>query len=359
MLGSTAPADLTVTFFRKKPGHLLYPGRALCGELVVRDIGIATEVLGTIRPRCRENAPDLWQALLPRPGVETHKYERGHAAVFSGGPSTTGAARLAARGAARIGAGAVTVLSPAGALAVNAMHLTSIMLRRVEAVDELALFRRERRASAYVLGPGFGVGERARSFAAAVLRSGEDVATAHLVLDADGITAFAHEPELLFAAAAGSQGRLVLTPHPGEFARLFPDLAADEQLSKLGKARAAAARSGAVVLFKGPDTVIAAPDGQAVINTNGTAYLATAGSGDVLAGMICGLLAQQMPAFEAAAAAAYLHAEAGRAFGPGLIAEDLPEALPGVLDYLIRPSPRRTADPEPDARSDPARLNRP
>jgi len=334
ILGTAAPAQVTVTFFRKKPGHLLYPGRTLCGEVVVADIGIPEDVLKTIRPRCRENAPEFWKALLPRPHIEIHKYERGHAAVFSGGPSATGAARLAARGAARIGAGAVTLLSPATALAVNAMHLTSIMLKRVGAVDELDVFRRSRKASAYLLGPGFGVSEKARVFAAAVLRSSEE-APAHLVLDADGISAFSEEPELLFAEAAASLGNLVLTPHLGEFGRLFPDLAADEQLSKLGKARAAAARSGAIVLLKGPDTVIAAPDGNAVINTNATPYLATAGSGDVLAGMITGLLAQGMPAFEAAAAAAYLHAEAARAFGPGLIAEDLPEMLPEVLKRFL------------------------
>jgi len=330
VMGATLPANLTVTFFRKKPGHLLYPGRRLCGETVVADIGINPKVLEIIGPRCRENAPALWQAILPQPAVDAHKYRRGHVGVFSGGPSSTGAARLAARAAARIGAGAVTLLSPAAALAVNAMHLTSIMLRRVEEPDELAAFQRDRAATAYVLGPAFGVNEKARIFATMVLLE-EEVEPAHLVLDADGITAFAGEPERLFASAAGSRGTLVLTPHLGEFARLFPDLAADEQLSKLGRARAAAARSGAVLLIKGPDTVVAAPDGRAIINVNGTPYLATAGSGDVLAGMIAGLLAQGMPAFEAAAAAVYLHSEAGRAFGPGLIAEDLPEALPAVL----------------------------
>ena len=330
VMGTTLPASLTVTFFRKKPGHLLYPGRSLCGETVVADIGIDPQVLEIIGPCCWENTPALWRAMLPRPAVDTHKYDRGHVGVFSGGPSSTGAARLAARAAARIGAGAVTLLSPAAALAVNAIHLTSIMLRRVEEADELANFQRERGAAAYVLGPAFGVNEKARIFATMVLLE-EEVEPAHLVLDADGITAFAGEPERLFASAAGSRGTLVLTPHLGEFARLFPDIAADERLSKLGRARAAAARSGAVVLIKGPDTVIAAPDGRAIINANATPYLATAGSGDVLAGMIAGLLAQGMHGFEATAAAVYLHAEAGRAYGPGLIAEDLPDGLPAVL----------------------------
>lgn len=335
VLGTAPAADLTVTFFRRKPGHLLYPGRKRCGETLVADIGIAETVLQTIRPRCRENVPALWQAALPYPTEDAHKYERGHVGVFSGGPSRTGAARLAARGAARIGAGAVTLLSPGTALAVNAMHLTSIMLRRVEDAAEFAAFRHERSAGAYVLGPGFGVDERARVFTEEVLAP--DTA-AHLVLDADGITAFADVPERLFAAAAESRGTLVLTPHMGEFARLFPDLAADDTSSKLAKARQAAARSSAIIVLKGADTVIATPDGEAAINTNATPYLATAGSGDVLSGMIAGLMAGGMPGFSAACAAVFLHCEAGKAVGPGLIAEDLPEALPPVLRSYLQNS---------------------
>lgn len=330
ILGTAIAAELTVTFFRKKPGHLLYPGRALCGETVVADIGIGEAVLETIRPHCRENHPAIWATLLPRPEADTHKYRRGHVAVFSGGPSATGAARLAARGALRIGAGAVTVLSPAAAMAVNAMHLTAIMLRRVEEAEELAAFQHERVPQAYVLGPAFGVGEKACAFVETLLRPREEVPAASLVLDADGITSFADSRDRLFEAVKASGGDVVLTPHLGEFKRLFPDLAADGR-SKLEMAREAARMSGAIVLLKGPDTVIAAPDGETVINANGTPYLATAGSGDVLAGIIAGLLGQGMPAFAAACAAVYLHAEAGRAFGPGLIAEDLPEALPAVL----------------------------
>lgn len=330
VLGCAPGAALTVTFFRKKPGHLLFPGRGLCGETVVADIGIPAHVLETVRPTCRENAASLWRHLLPRPSAEAHKYSRGHVAVFSGPPTATGAARLAARAAARIGAGAVTVLSPAAALAVNAMHLTSIMLARVEEEAELEEFLQRRRPSALVLGPGFGVGEKARLFAETVAR-----AAVHLVLDADALTAFAEEPGRLFAAAEANPARLVLTPHAAEFARLFPDLAGDEALSKLERARRAAMRAHAIVVLKGPDTVIAAPDGRAVINANATPYLATAGSGDVLAGMIAGLMGQGMPAFEAACAAVQLHAEAGRAVGPGLIAEDLPERLPQVLGTCL------------------------
>ncbi|MCT7375484.1 NAD(P)H-hydrate dehydratase [Chelativorans salis] len=331
VLGTTLTADLTVTFFRKKPGHLLFPGRKLCGETVVADVGIPAAVLQTIRPTCRENTPALWQTLLPRPERDTHKYKRGHVAVFSGPPTATGAARLAARGAARIGAGAVTVLSPAAALAVNAMHLTAIMLHRVEEEAELAAFIERRHPAAFVIGPGFGVGATARLFTEIVLHPASGTAAAHLVLDADAVTAFAEVPDRLFAAAGVSRATLVLTPHEGEFARLFPDLAEDALLSKLERARQAAVRAHAVLVLKGADTVIAAPDGRAAINTDATPYLATAGSGDVLAGMIAGLLGQGMPGFEAACAAVHLHAEAGRRVGPGLIAEDLPERLPEVL----------------------------
>jgi hydroxyethylthiazole kinase-like uncharacterized protein yjeF len=221
---------------------------------------------------------------------------------------------------------------------VNAAHLTAIMLRRVDEGDDLAEFISERRPSAFVLGPGFGVGDRLRQFALAIL-SGmtgrEDAGVVGLVLDADGITSFRDEATPLFTASRQGHAALVLTPHEGEYARLFPDLAADRALSKLEKARKAAERAGAIVIYKGPDTVIAAQDGRAAINGNGTPWLATAGSGDVLAGMVAGLLAQGMPAFEAACAAVWLHAEAGRRFGPGLIAEDLPTALVPVLRDLL------------------------
>lgn len=336
VLGAAIAANLTVTFFRKKPGHLLFPGRGLCGETVLADIGIPAGVLAAIEPRCRENTPLLWKRLFPRPEADTHKYKRGHVAVFCGGPTATGAARMAARGAARIGAGAVTLLSPSAALAVNAMHLTAVMLRRVEDEGDLSTFLHERGPAAFVLGPGFGVNEKARAFTERALRF--DVAGvegAHIVLDADGITAFSEEPERLFEAAISSAATLVLTPHMGEFARLFPDLAGDKDLSKLEAARRAAARAHAIIVLKGGDTVVAAPDRRAAINTNATPYLATAGSGDVLAGMIAGLLGQDMPGFQAACAAVYLHAEAGNAIGPGLIAEDLPEHLPQVLGRLL------------------------
>ncbi|RST83922.1 NAD(P)H-hydrate dehydratase, partial [Aquibium carbonis] len=234
-------------------------------------------------------------------------------------------------------AGAVTVLSPAAAMQVNAMHLTSIMLRRCAAADEAVAFARARKLAAAVIGPGFGVGGRCIDFVGALAGlAGEG--GLRLVLDADALTSFESSPGALFdalgrSAPAGAPGA-VLTPHEGEFRRLFPDLAADGMSSKLDRARDAARRARAVVVLKGPDTVIADPAGRAAVNGNGTPYLATAGSGDVLAGIVAGLLAQGMPTFEAACAAVWLHAEAGARFGPGLIAEDLPGLLPPVLADL-------------------------
>ncbi len=334
VLGCAFRAAITVTFARKKPGHLLLPGRELCGETILVDIGIADAIVGSVGSTTFENRPELWRENLPVPAVDTHKYRRGHVGVFSGGPGATGAARLSALAAARGGAGAVTVLSPPAAMQVNAAHLTSIMLRRVGTLEELAAFLDDRRPSAFVLGPGFGVGEKARAFALAVLEARSGIEG--LVLDADGITSFRDAPASLFVpvGAAGAPA-LVLTPHEGEFARLFSDIAADAALSKLDRARKAAARAHGVVVLKGPDTVIAAPDGRAAINANGAPWLATAGSGDVLAGLTAGLIAQGMPAFEAACAAVWLHAEAGSRFGPGLIAEDLPMALVPVLRELL------------------------
>ncbi|PDQ18738.1 bifunctional ADP-dependent NAD(P)H-hydrate dehydratase/NAD(P)H-hydrate epimerase [Mesorhizobium sanjuanii] len=339
VLGRAFRAMVTVTFARKKPGHLLLPGRQMCGEIVLADIGIGDGIIARLEPRTFENTPPLWVGKFPVPAVDAHKYKRGHVVVFSGGPSATGAARLSALAAARSGAGAVTVLSPANAMQVNAAHLTSIMLRKADTLADMQDFIGERRPSAFALGPGFGVGEKARDFALAVLSAGRQSAAGGidgLVLDADGITSFRDAPELLFEASRLPDApALVLTPHEGEFARLFADIAGDKILSKLARARAAAERANAVILYKGADTVIAAPGGRAAINRNGAPWLATAGSGDVLAGIIAGLLAQGMPAFEAACAAVWIHAEAGSHFGPGLIAEDLPSALVPVLRELV------------------------
>ncbi|CCV06790.1 conserved hypothetical protein [Mesorhizobium metallidurans STM 2683] len=337
VLGRAFLAEVTVTFARKKPGHLLLPGRAMCGEVVLADIGIGDETIAQLEPRTFENLPALWLRHIPIPAIGAHKYKRGHVGVFLGGPSATGAARLSALAAARSGAGAVTVLSPANAMQVNAAHLTSIMLRKAGAIEDVHDFVGERRPSSFVLGPGFGIGDKARDFALAVLaRKRQDGGVEGLVLDADGITSFRNAASMLFEAAGRPDApTLTMTPHEGEFGRLFPDIVADKDLSKLARARAAAVRANAIIVYKGADTVIAAPDGRAAINGNGAPWLATAGSGDVLAGIIAGLLAQGMPAFEAACAAVWIHAEAGSRFGPGLIAEDLPLALVPVLRELV------------------------
>jgi len=313
-------AVLTVTFFRKKPGHLLLPGRVLCGETVVADIGIPPEAANT---QLHENRPALWH--YPRPKAEGHKYARGHCVVVSGPAHATGAARLAARAALRVGAGLVSVASPPEAVGVNAAHLTAIMIKPFDGADGLARLLSDKRLNAVALGPGLGVGGETRELVNVALKSG-----AAVVLDADAITSFKDDPEALFNRL---HERCVLTPHDGEFERLFPGLL-DQNASKVDAARAAARRAGCVVLLKGGDTVIADASGKAAINANAPPTLATAGAGDVLTGLIAGLLAQQMSAFDGAASGAWLHGDAASRFGPGLIAEDLPEMLPKVLAGL-------------------------
>lgn len=328
--GIAIDALATVTFFRLKPGHLLYPGRGFCGDTVLADIGIQASVLDTITPKTFANEPELWLDHFPWPEATGHKYRRGHCVVVSGPIWSTGAARLAARGALRSGSGLVTVASPSDALAVNAAQLTAIMVRAFEDDQALSLMLEDERKNAVVIGPGAGIGERLKSMVLAALRS-----KAAIVLDADALTSFADDSATLFTSIATRTAPVILTPHEGEFASLFGKIRA---APKLDTAREAAARSGATILLKGPDTVVASPDGRASINATTSPFLATAGSGDVLAGIIGGLLAQAMPAFEAASAAVWLHGAAALAFGPGLIAEDLPEMLPEVLRELLESS---------------------
>ena len=336
VMGAAVKANESVTFFRKKPGHLMLPGRLHCGSVSIVDIGIEAGVLETIRPLTFANVPGLWTRDFPFPAIDGHKYSRGHAVVVSGGVSFTGAARLAARGALRAGAGLVTIASPHDALAVHAASNTAVMVRAVDGAAELTEFLSDTRLNAIIIGPGCGVGPLTRELVLAAL-AGERAA----VLDADALTSFAEDPATLFSAIKRRDGpATVLTPHAGEMARLFSHLEGKSQLSqKLEISRAAAGESGAIVLFKGADSVVAGPENRAAINDNAPPWLATAGSGDVLAGMIGGLLAQGMPAFEAANAAVWMHGEAAQAFGPGLISEDIPEALPGVLRKLIEKTP--------------------
>jgi hydroxyethylthiazole kinase-like uncharacterized protein yjeF len=318
-LGHAPACTLTVTFHRQKPAHLLQPGRTLCGEVVVCDIGIGAPAGALLR----ENAPGMWADRMPWPDPLAHKHGRGRLVVVSGGPWNTGAARLAARGGLRIGAGVVTVLSPSEALLANAAHLEAVMLRPFD--TDLELENLAAPADAAVIGPAAGVNESTVSNLFALARTG-----AALVIDADALTAFRQEPEELFDVLDRDD---VLTPHAGEFERVFPGLLASSP-ERITAARRAAERAGAVILLKGPDTVVAAPDGRCLINGNGTPWLATAGSGDVLAGFVGGLIAQGMDSFDAAAAATWIHAAAAADFGPGLIAEDLPALAPAVLRRL-------------------------
>jgi ADP-dependent NAD(P)H-hydrate dehydratase / NAD(P)H-hydrate epimerase len=331
VMGAAVRATETVTFFRRKPAHLLLPGRIHCGRVRVADIGIDASVLGEIQPRTFENLPAFWRQSFPVPRIDGHKYDRGHAVVVSGGVAATGAARLSARGALRAGAGLVTLASPRDALAVNASALSAVMVRAVDTVVEFAEMLGDKRFNACVIGPGAGVGERTHDLVLTAIS-----AKRSLVLDADALTSFADAPDRLFdAIKAGHDPQVVLTPHEGEFPRLFSDISNKHPLrSKLGRVLAAAERSGAVVLLKGPDTVVASPDGRATIAANAPPWLATAGAGDVLSGMISGLLAQGVPAFEAASIGVWMHGEAAREAGPGLIAEDLPEVLPAVFRHL-------------------------
>ena len=292
-------AELTITFFRRKPGHLLLPGRTLCGELVLADIGLPPGPL----PSTWRNHPDLWT--LPAPTATGHKFSRGHVTIL-GGATMTGAARLAAASARRAGAGLVTIAAQGAADTYRAGD-PGVMVDATPMETQL----RDLRRTAWVAGPGLGIATAA-TLLPALLAAGRAT-----VIDADALTACTGAPHRL-------RGATVLTPHAGEFARLFGPPGPD----RLAAVREAAATTGAVVLLKGADTIIAAPDGRAAINDNAPSFLATAGAGDVLAGLIAALLAQGMPPFDAACAGAWLHGRAAALAGPGLIAEDLPCAFP-------------------------------
>lgn len=333
VLGDAFDAALTVTFVRAKPGHLLRPGRDHVGELVVADIGVDAAAVAAVDQGLRRNGPPLWAGLLPRRGPDSHKYRHGHAVVVGGGAWTSGAGRLAATAALRVGAGLVSVLCTPEALGPHAARLTSVMTKPLgDGPGGLDRWLADARLNAWLIGPGAGLGEATRARTLRLLAAGR-----RLVLDADALTSFKEAPEQLLAAIGGE---VVLTPHQGEFATLFAVTG-----RRLEDALAAAARSRAVVVLKGADTVIAAPDGRAAIQDEAPPALATAGTGDVLAGIVLGLLAQGMPAFEAAAAAVWIHARAAAARGSGMIAEDLPDGVGDVRAALERAAPSRGAAP--------------
>lgn len=339
--GTAIRATETVTFFRKKPGHLLMPGRALCGPVTVADIGIADDVLAATGVAGHENSPDLWRSDFPVLDVNGHKYHRGHGLVVAGGLEGVGAPRLSARAALRMGAGLVTIAAEPDALAAHAARgPDALMLRACADMAALENLLADRRRNVCIIGPALGLTQGARAKVRAVLRS-----AAACVLDADALTLLSGHGAALARTAAAKP--VVITPHEGEFARLFNDFpgnaarlnpAADHSKpenaanalkseSKLVRAQAAAGLSRAVVVLKGADTVIAAPDGRAAINANAPAWLGTAGAGDVLSGLIGGLLAQGMETFEAACAAVWIHGDTAAHRSRGMIADDLIEYL--------------------------------
>lgn len=309
----------TVTFFRPKPAHFLYPARDLCGALTVADIGIPGAALRGIAPRTAHNTPALWD--LPRWTWRDHKYDHGYAVVIGGG-LMTGAARLAARAARRAGAGLLRLAVPAHAVTIYAAAEPGAFVQPMDTPAELDELLADPRRNGVLIGPGAGVGAATRARVLRILDSGKAA-----VLDADALTSFEDDPQILLGATRAAKGPVVLTPHEGEFGRIFKIPAGP----RLGRARAAAAASGAVVVLKGPDSVVAGPGGEASIASNAPPWLATGGTGDVLAGLVLGLLVQGMGAWQAASAAVWLQGEAGRRIGRGMIAEDLPDALPGIL----------------------------
>lgn len=324
ILGTATQAKLTVTFFRKKIGHLLLPGATLCGEVVVADIGVMDDVLDDIRPQAVENNPALWCRLFPFPKAEGHKYTRGHALIY-GGAVMTGAARLAVRAAQRMGAGLVTLGAPPSALPIYAEALESVIVQTADSREEWKSLLADPKRNAVLIGPGLGTGSSQAELVLEALETRKPC-----VLDADALSNFAAEPEELLARL---HDQCVLTPHEGEFTRLFGGKV-NPSLDKLTRAGEAAKISNSIILLKGADTVIATPQGVGVINGNAPPWLATAGAGDVLAGMIVGLLAQGMPGVASAAASAWIHGQIAANFGPGLIAEDLISGLPAVLKSL-------------------------
>jgi len=329
VFGQAAVADVTICFFRKKTAHVLMPGRMLCGEIILVDIGIPEVALQSIAIQVSENNPDLWIGYFPQPQLNFNKYDRGHVVVL-GGVEMTGASRLAAQAAQRMGAGLVTVAAPASAFMIYAATLTSIMVRSIQEGEEFAAsFQKlidDKRKNVLLIGPGAGLEDSTRKAVTLALSLGKKC-----VLDADALTAFASDAEGLKRII---NPQCIITPHEGEFERLFQRVI-DPRLDKVAKTRAAAAYLGCPVLLKGADTVIASPEGLAIVNTNSPATLATAGTGDVLAGFIAGLIAQGVDSFPAGCISVWLHGAIATDFGPCLVAEDLILGLPAILKPKI------------------------
>jgi len=313
-------ADITVTFFKCKPAHFLLPGRDLCGQVVLAQIGLTERQINLADMACWLNEPELFKAALPSIRATEHKFNRGHVLVRSGPVESTGAARLSACTALYCGTGLVTLASNRSALSVNASHLTAVMLAPCDNLSEWQTLMKDQRITTVVLGPGNGVNTGTQQTVLATLDAGKQT-----VLDADALSCWAmvDDPAPLFLALSSNNNACVLTPHAAEFQRLFGRTAVVEAPSKLHQARAAAKLTQSIVIYKGADTVIASSDGRAAINANAPGWLATAGSGDVLAGVVAALLAQGMPAFEAACAAVWLHAEAANTLAYPLCSEQL------------------------------------
>jgi len=324
-MGVAIKADFTVTFFREKPGHLLFPGRNHCGKVAVRNIGIPDDAVKAVGALGAHNDKTLWVKKFPIPGDHAHKYTKGHLLVRSGGMTKTGAARLAAMAGLNVGAGLVTVAGPEEAQLVLACHLTAIMIDCETQDEGFSPLIADERRNALVIGPANGVGDRTRAATLAACAG-----KAALVLDADALTSFKDDPDTLFAALKGRRAPAVLTPHEGEFARLFT-----MKGCRIDRAKAAAVQSGAIIVLKGPDTIIASPDGRYAINDNAGPELATAGSGDVLAGIVGGLLAQGMPPYEAACAAVWIHGAGGSGYRTGLTAESLLDVLGTEVESIV------------------------
>lgn len=322
--GPCFSADATVTFFTKKPGHVMVPGRFLCGgndNIHVADIGISSRTFEDIRPYLFENSPILWGSHYPFPGPETHKYHRGHLLVLGGKEPTLGACRLAAMAGLRVGAGLVTLAAPTETYNIQATALTDVMVRRFDSAFGFLGIMSDARINTVLLGPGASVGEKTAELVQDVIKRKKA-----MVLDADALTSLVGRLEQF---AAEDVEKAVLTPHEGEFARLFPGLA--QEPNRMAAARSAAVSSKCHIVLKGVSTIVAAPDGRVSIASNAPAWLSVAGTGDVLSGIIAGLMAQGMPPFEAASAGVWLHGEAAMKAGRGLIASDLLGTLPGVL----------------------------